>query len=75
MRETIKLECYSGSTYAQRPRAFTWRGYRYRVQEVERTWARRKVRIFEWQKDGVFDLTYDEQMDAWFLGINHHGGG
>ncbi len=71
MRETIRVECYSGHTYAQRPRAFTWQGRRYQVQEVERTWRTPQGPHFRvrTQEDSVFELTYDEWTDAWFLGI------
>lgn len=36
--ETGRVECYSGHTYAQEPRAFVWQGSRYSVAQVERRW-------------------------------------
>ncbi len=73
MRETIRVECYSGHTYAQRPRAFTWRGQRYQVEAVERTWRTPQGSCFlvRTQESSVFELVYDEQKDAWFLETGH----
>jgi hypothetical protein len=33
-----KVECYSGYTYAQEPRAFEWDGERYEVVRVVKRW-------------------------------------
>ena len=33
-----RVDCYSGYTYAQEPRAVFWQGQRYPVVEVERRW-------------------------------------
>jgi hypothetical protein len=38
MSDPIQVECYSGYTYAQEPRAFTWRGQRYEVERVIKRW-------------------------------------
>jgi len=34
----IRVECYSGHTYAQEPRAFEWEGRRYDVERVVKRW-------------------------------------
>jgi len=74
MQEPVEVECYSGHTYAQRPRAFTWRGRCYQVQAVERAWRTPQGPCFlvRTQEGSGFELVYDEQKDAWFLGINYH---
>ena len=76
MQEPVEVECYSGRTYAQRPRSFIWRGNRYQVEEIERTWRTPQGPCFRvrTQEDRGFELVFDEQIDAWFLGINYHGG-
>ena len=61
------VECYSGHTYAQEPRAFTWRGRRYAVQVVERVWRTQEgphflVRV---EEGGTYELAYDEAEDMW----------
>lgn len=38
MSEPAEVECYSGYTYAQEPRSFAWRGQRYVIDQVERSW-------------------------------------
>jgi len=63
------VECYSGHSYAQEPRAFTWRGERRAVAAVERVWRTPSGRHF-WVRtpdDERFELAYDELADAWAL--------
>jgi hypothetical protein len=38
MSETVQVECYSGYTYAQEPRAVEWHGQRYEVKRIARRW-------------------------------------
>jgi hypothetical protein len=53
------------------PKAFRWRGKRYDVQAIERTWARSRsaprlyfrVRC----RDGIFELCQDLRADTWHL--------
>jgi len=61
------IECYSGSGYGERPRAFTWQGHRLEVAEVlERRRAPEgkvfRVRSSEGQ---LFELFYQEDSDEW----------
>ena len=65
----LTVECYSGYTYAQEPRAFTWRGRRYVVQAVERAWRTPEGPHFLVRtEEGVFfELGYDEAKDEWHL--------
>ncbi|MFQ6059457.1 MAG: aminotransferase class I/II-fold pyridoxal phosphate-dependent enzyme [Anaerolineae bacterium] len=67
MSELIEVECYSGYTYAQEPRAFTWRGERHVVQAVERVWRTPEGIRFRVRTEGgdICDLGYDERGDEW----------
>jgi hypothetical protein len=38
MSISIHVECYSGYTYAQEPRAFLWHGERYQVERIINRW-------------------------------------
>jgi hypothetical protein len=63
------VECYSGHTYAQEPRAFTWRGRRYVVQAVERAWRTPEGPHFvvRTEEGNTYELAYDEVGNAWSL--------
>jgi hypothetical protein len=63
----LMVECYSGHTYAQEPRAFVWRGQRYVVQSVERAWRAPEGPHFLVCTDegGFFELVYNEAEDMW----------
>jgi hypothetical protein len=65
----LTVECYSGHTYAQEPRAFTWRGRRYVVQTVERAWRTPEGPHFvvRTEEGNTYELTYDKVGDAWSL--------
>jgi len=64
-----KVECHSGHTYAQEPRAFAWEGQRLVVDEVLDRWRvpagpTFRVRTAVGQ---VFDLHYAEAEDQWHI--------
>ncbi len=63
----LMVECYSGHTYAQEPRAFTWRGQRHVVQAVERVWRAPEGPYFlvRTEEGDFFELAYDETEDVW----------
>ena len=68
------VECYSGHTYAQEPRAFVWQGRRHVVQKVERAWRTPEgphFRVITDVEDGEWrmecELAYNEQADTWSL--------
>lgn len=62
-----RVECYSGSEYAERPLAFFWQGERFTVQKILNhaiTPQGKSFRILT--ADGrEFSLSYDQQMDRW----------
>ncbi len=64
---------------AKRPRAFRWRGRRYKIDAIIRTWV---VEMGWWNPDtevskvflrvtsggGVYDILYDKRESRWYLG-------
>jgi hypothetical protein len=65
--EPDRVECYSGHTYAQEPRAVYWQGRRYPVAQVEGRWRTPAGPAFRVQTESgtVFDLHYHELEDQW----------
>lgn len=65
----LTVECYSGHTYAQEPRAFVWQGRRHVVQKVERAWRTPEGPHFQVVADDGdrYELAYNEQADTWSL--------
>jgi hypothetical protein len=65
------VECYSGQSYPERPRALLWEGERFEVIEILSRWRSPKdihflVRI----KDGrMFELIYTEIEDSWDIDL------
>jgi len=35
---SLKVHCYSGHTYAERPLSFEWQGTEYEIAEIEKAW-------------------------------------
>jgi hypothetical protein len=79
----LSVECYSGHTYAQEPRALTWEGCRYLVTEVEARWRTPDGPVFRvrTEPENRFDLHYHELVDQWtitdlprYQSTNHNGG-
>jgi len=68
MAELIVVECYSGHTYAQEPRAFVWRGQRRAVACVERAWQSPEGPCFLVRTEGGerFLLAYRLGSDEWY---------
>jgi hypothetical protein len=63
----MKVECYSGQSYAERPRALTWEGQRHEVVEIVARWRfpgglRFRVRV---EDNRAFDLIYTMHNDEW----------
>ena len=67
--QRAKVECYSGHRYGERPRAFTWRGQRHRVQAVRREWRTPQGLSFQVVTDEGEDylLFYWEEADLWWV--------
>jgi len=67
--EGVQVECYSGHTYAQEPRAFTWQGQRVEVERVEQALRTPRGPVFRVRTvDGRrVTLAYDEAGDRWAI--------
>jgi hypothetical protein len=65
----VKVECYSGHTYAGSPRSFELEDIRYEVRAVEKEWLEPGERHFRvrTQEGGLFELWYVESGDEWFV--------
>jgi hypothetical protein len=66
---SLRVRCYSGQTYAERPKSFIWEGVEYEVEEIEKEWREPKERHFQVRtKDNkLFQLCYNESQDQWSL--------
>ena len=67
--DRLAVECYSGHTYAQEPRAFVWHGRRYQVARIERRWRAPEGPAFcvQAQSGDFFELWYNENADRWLI--------
>ncbi len=72
------VECYSGHTFAQEPRAFAWQGQRQVVDQVVDRWRSPAGPAFRVRTAAgrLFDLFYDENQDLWHIrpGEGHEPG-
>ncbi len=79
MSDSVQVECYSGYTYAQEPRAFEWRGRRYEVKRIVKRWRTPEGPGFRVEIAGISDLQppisklveliYLEAEDTWTLTV------
>jgi hypothetical protein len=79
MQTPIRVECYSGHTYAQEPRAFEWEGQTYQVGQVVKRWRTPAGPCFRVEVAGIsnlqppisnfVDLTYLESTDQWTMTV------
>lgn len=69
MADADRVECYSGHTYAQEPRAVHWQGHRYPVAQVEQRWRTPTGPAFRVQTESgaIFELEYHELEDQWLI--------
>ena len=69
MLNNLKVNCYSGRTYAERPESFQWQGVEYEVAEVEKGWLEPGKRYFQVRTgdNKFFQLCYNETEDQWSL--------
>ena len=67
MSQVVNVECYSGTSFAERPVALTWNGERLSVESVERAWQTPDglafiVKITDGRR---FELIYSAPNDQW----------
>ncbi len=65
----LQVNCYSGQSYAERPKSFLWEGAEYEVEEIEREWREPGERHFQvrTRDNKLFQLCYNEFQDQWSL--------
>lgn len=64
----VHVECYSGYTYAQEPRAFIVSGRRWEVTRIIARWRTTSGPAFRVQTAiGEYILQYDDISDVWTL--------
>ena len=65
----ITVKCYSGHTYAEEPRSFTWEGVEYEVEVIEKAWREPGERHFLVGVGGnkSFQICYNEANGRWSL--------
>ncbi len=65
------VKCYSGHTYAQRPRAFFWQDEEHEIDQVLAEWAHpggKRFRVSTVAGDR-FDLVYEIESDEWQVNL------
>ena len=69
MADNLRVCCYSGHTYAQRPVSFIWQGADYKVEEIEKEWLEPGRRLFLVKARGnkSFRLCYNEARNSWSI--------
>jgi len=67
--DNLKVNCYSGHTYAEEPRSFEWEGREYEVEKIERAWVEPGERHFQVRTvdNKSFQLCYNEANKQWSL--------
>ena len=67
--DKLEVNCYSGHTYAERPKSFTWQGVEYEVAEIEKAWQEPGKRCFQvsTRDNKLFNLCYNETKNQWSL--------
>ena len=67
--DSVIVNCYSGHTYAERPRSFRWEGVKYEVEEIEKAWLEPGERHFQVRTSDnkLFQLCYHEIEKQWSL--------
>ncbi len=65
----LKVNCYSGHTYAGEPRSFLWEDIEYEVQEIEKAWREPGKIYFKVRTENnkLFQLYYNETEKQWSL--------
>ena len=67
--DKLKVNCYSGHTYADRPKSFLGQGIKYEVDEIERACQEPGKKHFQVRtKDNkLFNLCYNDTEKEWSL--------
>lgn len=67
--DNLEVNCYSGYTYAERPKSFRWQNKEYEVKEIERAWQEPGERCFQARTgdNKLFQLCYNETERQWSL--------
>ncbi len=67
--EYLRVECYSGSRYGERPTAFELHGRRHRIAAVLREWNTPGGYCYRviTEEEQRFDLLYDPAEDRWSI--------
>ena len=67
--DNLDVKCYSGQTYAERPRSFVWEGIEYEIKEIEKSWQEPNERHFQVRTgdNKLFKLCYNEAEGRWSL--------
>ena len=67
--DNLEVSCYSGHTYAERPKSFLWQGLEYEVAEIEKSWQEPGERHFQvrTRDNKLFQLCYNETEQQWSL--------
>jgi hypothetical protein len=71
--QPVKVECYSGYTYAQEPRAVLWQGERLAVSDIISSFRAPEGLHFKvkLQNGAELQLVYDEGNDSWRACAGH----
>jgi len=65
----LKVNCYSGHTYAKRPRSFLWHRVEYKVKKIEKEWLEPGKKYFQVRTgdNKLFQLCYNETDQHWSI--------
>ncbi|HEY92407.1 MAG TPA: hypothetical protein G4O17_01495 [Dehalococcoidia bacterium] len=65
----LKVNCYSGNTYAERSESFLWQGIKYELVEIEKAWLEPGERHFQvrTRDNKLFQLCYNDTEKHWSL--------
>ena len=66
-KDSVEVNCYSGHTYAERPRSFLWQGTEYEIEEIVKSWQEPGEKRFRvrTKANKMFQLCYNERQKQW----------
>jgi len=67
--DNVKVKCYSGYTYAERPMSFTLQNMDYKIKAIEKEWLTPGERHFliHTGDNKLRQLCYNEINDEWLI--------